>query len=157
MSRRHAAVKREILPDAKYGSQIVAKFINNVMERGKKSLAEKIVYGAIERLQKLTKTQGVEAFLAAVANVTPSVEVKAKRIGGATYPIPTDVNPRRAAALAHRWIILAAKKRPENTMEERLAAELNEAFNNRGGAIKKRDEVHKAAEANKAFAHYKVS
>jgi small subunit ribosomal protein S7 len=157
MSRRHAAVKREVLPDAKYGNKVVSKFINNVMERGKKSLAEKIVYGAIEKLQKTTKTEGVEAFLVSMKNAMPLMEVKARRIGGATYPIPMEVNPRRAAALAHRWVIAAAKKRPENTMVERLAAELNEAYNNRGGAIKKRDEVHKAAEANKAFAHYKVS
>ena len=155
MSRRHAAEKRIINPDAKFGDVVVAKFMNSVMVRGQKSTAERIVYGAIARLEEKTKQDGLKMFHEALENVKPLVEVKSRRVGGATYQVPTEVRPDRRQALAIRWIIEAARKRSENTMEERLYAELMDASNNRGNAIRKREDMHKMAEANKAFSHYK--
>jgi len=155
MSRRHAAEKRIINPDAKFGDVVVAKFMNSVMVRGQKSTAERIVYGAIARLEEKTKQDGLKMFHDALENVKPLVEVKSRRVGGATYQVPTEVRPDRRQALAIRWIIEAARKRSENTMEERLYAELMDASNNRGNAIRKREDMHKMAEANKAFSHYK--
>ena len=155
MSRRHAAEKREILPDAKYGDRVLTKFMNNLMLDGKKSVAESIVYGALERVEAKLKRAPVEAFHEALDNVKPSVEVRSRRVGGATYQVPVDVRPERREALAIRWLITAARKRNENTMEERLAAELSDAVNNRGTAVKKREDTHKMADANKAFSHYR--
>ncbi len=155
MSRRHAAEKREINPDAKFGDKVVAKFMNSVMMRGQKCTAERIVYGAIARLEEKSKQNGLEIFHNALENVKPVVEVKSRRVGGATYQVPVEVRPDRRQALAIRWIIEAARKRSEKTMEEKLFGELMDAFNNRGNAIRKREDVHKMAEANKAFSHYK--
>jgi small subunit ribosomal protein S7 len=155
MSRRHAAEKREILPDAKYGDRVISKFMNNLMLDGKKSVAETIVYGALERVQGRLKREPVGLFHEALENVKPSVEVRSRRVGGATYQVPVDVRPERREALAIRWLITAARKRNENTMEERLAAELADAVNNRGTAVKKREDTHKMADANRAFSHYR--
>ena len=155
MSRRHAAEKREILPDAKYGDRVLSKFMNNLMLDGKKSVAETIVYGALERVQSRLKREPVQAFHEALENVKPSVEVRSRRVGGATYQVPVEVRMERREALAIRWLIIAARKRPANTMEERLAAELSDAVNNRGTAVKKREDTHKMADANKAFSHYR--
>jgi small subunit ribosomal protein S7 len=155
MSRRHAAEKREILPDAKYGDRVLTKFMNNLMIDGKKSVAETIVYSALERVQQRLKREPVQAFHEALDNVKPSVEVRSRRVGGATYQVPVEVRPERREALAIRWLIIAARKRNENTMEERLAAELSDACNNRGTAVKKREDTHKMADANKAFSHYR--
>ena len=155
MSRRHAAEKREILPDAKYGDRVLSKFMNNLMIDGKKSVAESIVYGALERMEKRLKREPVQAFHEALDNVKPAVEVRSRRVGGATYQVPVEVRTERREALAIRWVITAARKRNENTMEERLAAELADAVNNRGTAVKKREDTHKMAESNRAFAHYK--
>ncbi len=155
MSRRHAAEKREILPDAKYGDRVITKFMNNLMLDGKKSVAESIVYGALERAQGRLKREPVTLFHEALDNVKPSVEVRSRRVGGATYQVPVEVRTERREALAIRWLIAAARKRNENTMEERLAAELADACNNRGTAVKKREDTHKMADANKAFSHYR--
>ena len=155
MSRRHAAEKREILPDAKYGDRVVTKFMNNLMLDGKKSVAEGIVYGALDRVQTRLKRPAVEAVHEALDNVKPSVEVRSRRVGGATYQVPVEVRTERREALAIRWLIIAARKRNENTMEERLAAELADAVQNRGTAVKKREDTHKMADANKAFSHYR--
>jgi small subunit ribosomal protein S7 len=155
MSRRHAAEKREILPDAKYGDRVLTKFMNNLMVDGKKSVAETIVYSALDRVQSRLKREPVQAFHEALDNVKPSVEVRSRRVGGATYQVPVEVRPERREALAIRWLIIAARKRNENTMEERLAAELADAVNNRGTAVKKREDTHKMADANKAFSHYR--
>ena len=155
MSRRHAAEKREILPDAKYGDRVLTKFMNNLMIDGKKSVAESIVYGALERMEKRLKREPVQAFHEALDNVKPAVEVRSRRVGGATYQVPVEVRTERREALAIRWVITAARKRNENTMEERLAAELADAVNNRGTAVKKREDTHKMADANKAFSHYR--
>jgi len=155
MSRRHAAEKREILPDAKYGDKVLTKFMNNLMLDGKKSVAESIVYGALERVEAKLKREPVQAFHEALDNVKPSVEVRSRRVGGATYQVPVEVRSERREALAIRWLIIAARKRNENTMEERLAAELSDAVNNRGTAVKKREDTHKMADANKAFSHYR--
>jgi small subunit ribosomal protein S7 len=155
MSRRHAAEKREILPDAKYGDKVLTKFMNNLMLDGKKSIAEGIVYGALDRVQSKLKREPVECFHEALNNVKPSVEVRSRRVGGATYQVPVEVRTERREALAIRWLITAARKRNENTMEERLAAELSDAVNNRGTAVKKREDTHKMADANKAFSHYR--
>jgi small subunit ribosomal protein S7 len=155
MSRRHAAEKRDILPDAKYGDKVLTKFMNNLMLDGKKSVAESIVYGALERVQSKLKRAPIEAFHEALDNVKPSVEVRSRRVGGATYQVPVEVRTERREALAIRWLIIAARKRNENTMEERLAAELSDAVNNRGTAVKKREDTHKMADANKAFSHYR--
>ena len=155
MSRRHAAEKREVLPDAKYGDRVLTKFMNNLMVDGKKSVAEKIVYNALDRVQGRLKREPIEVFHEAMDNVKPSVEVRSRRVGGATYQVPVEVRPIRREALALRWLIDAAKKRNENTMEERLAGELADAVNNRGTAVKKREDTHKMADANKAFSHYR--
>ena len=155
MSRRHAAEKREILPDAKYGDRVLTKFMNNLMLDGKKSVAESIVYGALTRVETRLKRSPVEAFHEALDNVKPSVEVRSRRVGGATYQVPVEVRPTRREALAIRWLITAAKNRNEHTMEERLAGELADAVNGRGTAVKKREDTHKMADANKAFSHYR--
>jgi small subunit ribosomal protein S7 len=155
MSRRHAAEKREVLPDAKYGDTVLTKFMNNLMIDGKKSVAESIVYNALERVEKKLKRAPVEVFHEALDNIKPSVEVRSRRVGGATYQVPVEVRPERREALAIRWLIIAARKRNENTMEERLAGELTDAVNNRGTAVKKREDTHKMADANKAFSHYR--
>ena len=155
MSRRHAAEKREILPDAKYGDRVVSKFMNNLMVDGKKSVAETIVYSAFERVQTRLRKEPVEVFHEALDNIKPSVEVRSRRVGGATYQVPVEVRPERREALAIRWLIDASKKRNEHTMEERLAGELMDAVNNRGTAVKKREDTHKMADANKAFSHYR--
>jgi small subunit ribosomal protein S7 len=155
MSRRHQAERREILPDAKFGDRVVTKFMNNLMHDGKKSVAEGIVYGALGRVEDRLKRQPVEVFHEALDNVKPSVEVRSRRVGGATYQVPVEVRPERREALAIRWLITAARNRNENTMVERLAGELLDAANNRGTAVKKREDTHKMAEANKAFSHYR--
>ena len=155
MSRRHAAEKREILPDAKYGDRVVSKFMNNLMVDGKKSVAETIVYNAFERVQTRIRREPVEVFHEALDNIKPAVEVRSRRVGGATYQVPVEVRPERREALAIRWLIDASKKRNENTMEERLAGELLDAVNGRGTAVKKREDTHKMADANKAFSHYR--
>jgi small subunit ribosomal protein S7 len=155
MSRRHAAEKREVLPDAKYGDRVLTKFMNNLMYDGKKSVAETIVYGAMERVEQRLKRSPIEVFIEALDNIKPSVEVRSRRVGGATYQVPVEVRPERREALAIRWLIDSSRKRNENTMEERLAAELVDAVNGRGTAVKKREDTHKMADANKAFSHYR--
>ncbi len=155
MSRRHTAEKRIVLPDAKFGDKVVAKFINNVMEHGKKAVAEKIVYSAFDIIAAKSKQDALKVFADAIENVKPLVEVKSRRVGGATYQVPMEVRPDRRQALAIRWIIEAAKKRSESTMTERLANELLDAVANKGSAVKKREDTHRMAEANKAFSHYK--
>ncbi len=155
MSRRHAAVKRQILPDAKYGDKVVAKFINSVMEDGKKAVAEKIVYSAFDIIANKSKQDAIKVFTEALDNVKPLVEVRSRRVGGATYQVPCEVRQDRRQALAIRWIIGAAQKRSETTMTDRLANELLDAFANKGSAVKKREDTHKMAEANKAFSHFK--
>ena len=155
MSRRHSAIKRVVLPDAKYGDKVVAKFINNVMEDGKKAVAEKIVYSAFDIIASKTKQEPLAVFAEALENVKPMVEVRSRRVGGATYQVPCEVRTDRRQALAIRWIIAAALKRSETTMTDRLAGELLDAYANRGAAVKKREDTHKMAEANKAFSHYK--
>ncbi|MEL6573772.1 MAG: 30S ribosomal protein S7 [Pseudomonadota bacterium] len=155
MSRRHAAEKREVLPDAKYGDTVLTKFMNNLMIDGKKSVAERIVYNAFDRVEEKLKKAPVEVFHEALDNIKPNLEVRSRRVGGATYQVPVDVRPERREALAIRWLITAAQNRNENTMEERLAGELLDAVNNRGTAVKKREDTHKMADANKAFSHYR--
>ena len=155
MSRRHRAEKREVLPDAKYGDRVLTKFMNNLMYDGKKSAAEGIVYGALDRIESRLKRAPVDCFHEALDNVKPAVEVRSRRVGGATYQVPVEVRPERREALAIRWLIDASRKRNENTMEERLAAELMDAVQNRGSAVKKREDTHKMADANKAFSHYR--
>ena len=155
MSRRHRAEKRQVLPDAKFHDKVVAKFINNVMEHGKKAVAEKIVYGAFDIMASKSKQDALKVFSEAIDNVKPMVEVRSRRVGGATYQVPVEVRTERRQALAIRWIVDAAKKRSETTMTDRLAGELLDAFGNKGSAVKKREDTHKMAEANKAFSHYK--
>ncbi len=175
MSRRHAAEKRQILPDPKFGDLVLNKFMNNLMLDGKKSAAEKIVYGALDIVEEKGQaiatddttedeetgsaaaagSKGLKVFHKALIKVRPQLEVRSRRVGGATYQVPVEVRSDRASALAMRWIIGAARKRSENTMVERLAGELLDAANDRGSAVKKRDDTHKMAEANKAFAHYR--
>jgi small subunit ribosomal protein S7 len=155
MSRRHAAEKRKILPDAKFGDLILSKFMNNLMVDGKKSTAERIVYNAMERVETKIKRVPLEVFHEALENIQPSVEVRSRRVGGATYQVPVEVRPERRQALAIRWLIKAARARNENTMEERLAGELMDAVQSRGTAVKRREDTHKMAEANKAFSHYR--
>ena len=155
MSRRHSAEKRIVLPDAKYGNKVVAKFINNIMEDGKKAVAEKIVYSAFDIMAAKTKQDALEVITTALENVKPVVEVRSRRVGGATYQVPCEVRADRRQALAIRWIIAAAAKRSETTMTDRVANELLDAYANKGAAIKKREDTHRMAEANKAFAHYK--
>ena len=155
MSRRHRAEKREVLPDAKFGDRVVTKFMNNLMYAGKKSVAESIVYGAFGRVEEKLKREPVEVFHEALDNIKPSVEVRSRRVGGATYQVPVEVRPERREALAIRWLIKAARARNESTMEGRLAGELMDAVSSRGTAVKKREDTHKMAEANKAFSHYR--
>ncbi len=155
MSRRRAATKREIIPDAKFGDVVLSKFMNCLMIQGKKSLAEIIVYGAFDRINDRTREDPLKVFHEALDNVRPQLEVKSRRVGGATYQVPIEVRPDRAQALAIRWIIGTARARSENTMRERLAAELMDASQNRGAAVKKREDTHRMAEANKAFSHYR--
>ena len=155
MSRRHKAQKREINPDPKFGDLVLTKFMNAVMEQGKKSVAEQIVYGALERMETRAKSDPIVMFRSALENVMPAVEVRSRRVGGATYQVPVEVRNERRQALAIRWIIAAARARNENTMVERLSGELLDAANNRGTAVKKREDTHKMAEANRAFSHYR--
>ncbi len=155
MSRRHSAAQRKVLPDAKYGDLVISKFMNYVMESGKKSVAEKIIYGMLDILAKQTKNDPIKTFMDALENVKPSVEVRSRRVGGATYQVPVEVRSSRSLALALRWIIDAARKRKEKTMQERLAGELLDALNRKGTAVKKREDTHKMAEANKAFSHFR--
>ena len=155
MSRRHVASKREILPDPKYGDKVVAKFINMIMSRGKKAVAEKIVYGALNSVKEKGHESAIDVFKQALENVEPRVEVKSRRVGGATYQVPIEVRAGRRLALAMRWVVDAARKRNEKSMGQRLAGELLEAFENRGSAVKKREDTHKMAEANRAFSHYR--
>ena len=155
MSRRRVAEKREILPDPKYGDQTLAKFINMVMRSGKKSVAEKIVYGALEEISSKSKGDALEMFVKAIENIRPLVEVKSRRVGGATYQIPVEVRHDRSTTLAMRWLVDAAKGRGEKNMGMRLAGELLDACENKGNAIKKREDTHRMAEANKAFSHYR--
>jgi small subunit ribosomal protein S7 len=155
MSRRHRAEKREIIPDPKFGDLVLAKFMNSLMYEGKKSVAERIVYGALDRIEEKAKRDSVQLFHEALDNVKPSVEVRSRRVGGATYQVPVEVRSDRRQALAIRWIITAARGRNENTMEERLSGELLDAANNRGTAVKKREDTHRMAEANRAFSHYR--
>ena len=155
MSRRHAAEKREVLPDAKFGDKVLTKFMNNLMVDGKKSVAERIVYNALDRVESKLKRSPIEVFEEALDNIKPPVEVRSRRVGGATYQVPVEVRPERREALAIRWLIIAARNRNENTMEERLAGELIDAVQSRGTAVKKREDTHKMADANKAFSHYR--
>jgi small subunit ribosomal protein S7 len=155
MSRRHRAEKREINPDPKFGNVVLSKFMNSVMHAGKKSVAEQIVYGALDIIERKTKQNPVGVFEQALDNVMPSIEVRSRRVGGATYQVPVEVRTSRRQALGIRWIILAARERNEKTMTERLSAELLDASNNRGSAVKKREDTHKMAEANRAFSHYR--
>ena len=155
MSRRKKAVRRPVPPDPRYDSQTVSKFLNNLMERGKKSLAERVFYGAMDLIEQRTGQPGVNIFKQALSNVKPALEVKSRRVGGATYQVPVEVRPERRTALSMRWLIGAARRRAERSMADKLAAELLDAANNRGTAVKKREDTHKMAEANKAFAHYR--
>jgi small subunit ribosomal protein S7 len=155
MSRRHSAEKREINPDPKFGNLVVSKFMNSIMYEGKKSVAEQIVYGAFDVIEGKTKQNPVGVFQQALDNVMPSIEVRSRRVGGATYQVPVEVRNDRRQALGIRWIIAAARERNEKTMVERLSGELLDASNNRGNAVKKREDTHRMAEANRAFAHYR--
>jgi small subunit ribosomal protein S7 len=155
MSRRHSAEKREVNPDPKYSDLVITKFMNAVMSDGKKSVAERIVYGALERMEQKAKSDPIAMFHQALDNVMPAVEVRSRRVGGATYQVPVEVRSERRQALAIRWIISAARSRNENTMVERLSGELLDAASNRGTAVKKREDTHKMADANRAFSHYR--
>ena len=153
--RRAGAAKREVLPDPKFGSRLVTKFVNIMMLRGKKSTAERIMYQALTAVEERSKQEALKMFKTAIDNVKPAVEVKSRRVGGSTYQVPVEVRPERRTSLAMRWMIGAARRRPERSMADKLAAELLDAANNRGTAVKKREDTHKMAEANKAFAHYR--
>lgn len=155
MSRRHAAEKREIFPDPKFGDLVITRLMNAIMYDGKKSTAERIVYGAFDDMEGKTKNDPVKTFHEALENVKPQIEVRSRRVGGATYQVPVEVRSERAQALAIRWIIDVARVRSENTMVDRLSGELLDAASNRGNAVKKREDTHKMAEANKAFSHYR--
>ena len=155
MSRRRVVARRSILPDPKYGNETVAKFINVIMKGGKKSIAERIVYGALDRVAERSKGDALEIFTRALGNVRPVVEVKSRRVGGATYQVPVEVRASRQSALAMRWLVDASRKRGEKSMGLRLAGELMDAAENRGTAVKKREDTHRMAEANKAFSHYR--
>ena len=155
MSRRRRAEKREILPDPKFKDLVVSKFMNNLMLDGKKSVSEKIVYGAFDEIENKTKRSPLDVFHEALDNIKPSVEVRSRRVGGATYQVPVEVRPQRREALAIRWLIKASRDRNEKTMKDRLASELIDAVNTRGSAVKKKEDTHKMAEANKAFSHYR--
>ena len=155
MSRRHRAEKREIIPDPKFQDIVVTKFMNSIMRQGKKSVAEQIVYGAFDIIEGKTKAEALPVFKQALDNVAPAVEVRSRRVGGATYQVPVEVRAERRQALAIRWLIQAARARNDKTMVDRLSAELLDASNNRGAAVKKREDTHKMAEANRAFSHYR--
>ncbi|MCX7329881.1 MAG: 30S ribosomal protein S7 [Hyphomicrobiales bacterium] len=155
MSRRHSAEKREVIPDPKFGDIVVTKFMNSIMYEGKKSVAESIVYGAFDSIEARMKSGPLEVFRQALENVAPAIEVRSRRVGGATYQVPVEVRMERRQALAIRWIITAARGRNDKTMVERLSAELMDAANNRGNAVKKREDTHRMAEANRAFSHYR--
>jgi len=155
MSRRHRAEKREIIPDPKYKNEVVTKFMNSVMHDGKKSVAEAIVYGAMGLIETKTKQDPLGVFRTALDNVMPQIEVRSRRVGGATYQVPVEVRPDRRQALAIRWLLTAARGRNEKTMTEKLSGELLDAANNRGNAVKKREDTHRMAEANRAFSHYR--
>lgn len=155
MSRRHRAEKREVLPDAKFSDLVVSRFMNKLMYAGKKSVAEGIVYGAFDRIEQKLRRSPVEVFHEALDNVKPSLEVRSRRVGGATYQVPVDVRPERREALAIRWLITAARGRGETTMIDKLSNELMDAVANRGSAVKKREDTHKMADANRAFSHYR--
>ena len=155
MPRRRVAEKREILPDPKYNSKLVSKFINIMMEDGKKSTSESVIYGAFEIIKEKTSNDPLKVFKSAIENVKPVLEVKPRRVGGATYQVPVEIRQQRRVALAFRWVITYSRSRNEKTMRERLAGELMDAFNNTGASIKKKEDTHRMAEANKAFAHYR--
>ena len=155
MSRRHSAEKREVIPDPKYGDIVVTKFMNSVMYDGKKSTAERIVYGAFDIIEGRSRQNPLEVFKQALENVAPAIEVRSRRVGGATYQVPVEVRMERRQALAIRWLITAARGRNDKTMVDRLSAELMDAANNRGNAVKKREDTHRMAEANRAFSHYR--
>ena len=155
MSRRHAAEKREVLPDPKFGDVVLTKFMNSLMYDGKKSVAERIVYGAFEKVEQRAKSDPLAIFHEALEKIKPALEVRSRRVGGATYQVPVEVRTERSQALAIRWLIAAARKRNETTMVDRLSGELMDAANSRGAAVKKREDTHKMAEANKAFSHYR--
>jgi small subunit ribosomal protein S7 len=155
MSRRHSAEKREVIPDAKFGDVVLAKFMNSIMYAGKKSIAEAIVYDAFDIIELKTRSEPLPVFKQALDNVAPSIEVRSRRVGGATYQVPVEVRAERRQALAIRWIINAARGRNDKTMVDRLSAELMDAANNRGNAVKKREDTHRMAEANRAFSHYR--
>ena len=155
MSRRRCPEKRVILPDPRYGDLVLSKFMNNLMLDGKKSAAERIVYGALETVEQRVKKDPVQTFHEALDNVKPGIEVRSRRVGGATYQVPVEVRPERAQALAIRWLITAARNRSETTMAARLSGELMDAASNRGNAVKKREDTHRMADANRAFAHYR--
>ncbi len=155
MSRRRVAAKRDVIPDPRYGSQLLTKFMNMVMRDGKKSVAEKIVYGALDTIASKGHDESVEVLTKALENIQPRVEVKSRRVGGATYQVPVEVRSSRRVALSMRWLIEAARKRNERTMSAKLAGELLDAFEGRGSAVKKREDTHRMAEANKAFSHYR--
>jgi small subunit ribosomal protein S7 len=155
MSRRHRAEKREIIPDPKFGDIVVTKFMNSVMHDGKKSVAEAIVYGALESIEQKLKSDPLAVFKQALDNVAPAIEVRSRRVGGATYQVPVEVRTDRRQALAIRWLIQAARDRNDKTMVDRLSGELMDAANNRGNAVKKREDTHRMAEANRAFSHYR--
>jgi small subunit ribosomal protein S7 len=155
MARRRRPEKREILPDPVYGDEVLSKFMNSVMLDGKKSVAEAIVYGAFETIESRAKRDPIGVFHDALGNVKPGIEVRSRRVGGATYQVPVEVRPERAQALAIRWLIASARNRSENTMAARLSGELMDAANNRGNAVKKREDTHRMAEANRAFSHYR--
>ena len=155
MARRRRPEKREILPDPKFGDEVLSKFMNSVMYDGKKSVAELIVYGAMETVESRAKRDPLGVFHDALNNIKPGIEVRSRRVGGATYQVPVEVRPERAQALAIRWLISAARSRSENTMSARLSGELLDASNNRGNAVKKREDTHRMAEANRAFSHYR--
>jgi small subunit ribosomal protein S7 len=155
MSRRRRPEKREILPDPRFGDEVLSKFMNNLMYDGKKSTAERIVYGALETVETRAKTDPIQIFHDALNNIKPQVEVRSRRVGGATYQVPVEVRPERAQALAIRWLITAARNRPETTMSGRLSGELMDAANNRGNAVKRREDTHRMADANRAFSHYR--
>ena len=155
MSRRRAAEKREVLPDAKFGDVVLSKFMNTLMERGKKSVAERVVYGALDEIEGKLKQDPIPAFHEALENVKPAVEVRSRRVGGATYQVPVEVRPERRTALAMRWLISYSRDRNEKSMAEKLAAEVIAASKGEGNAIKKKEDTHRMADANKAFAHYR--
>jgi small subunit ribosomal protein S7 len=155
MSRRHRAERRETLPDPKFGNIKISRFMNSIMRQGKKSVAESIVYGALDQIEAKVKQNPLSVFEQALDNVSPSVEVRSRRVGGATYQVPVEVRPERRQTLAIRWIIIAARERNEKTMIDKLSGELLDASNNRGNAVKKREDTHRMAEANRAFSHYR--